>query len=44
MSVDVASTFNFQPSSFSLTVMQLEEQLRKYEDLARRAADLRSYL
>jgi hypothetical protein len=38
--------FNLQPSAFSLYFMavQLDEQLRRYQDLARRATDLRSYL
>jgi len=27
-----------------MALQQLDEQLRRYEDLARRAADLRSYL
>jgi hypothetical protein len=28
----------------SMPIQQLDEQLRRYEDLARRARDLRSYL
>jgi hypothetical protein len=28
----------------SMAIQQLDEQLRRYEDLARRARDLRSYL
>jgi hypothetical protein len=30
--------------SISMTTQQLDEQLRQYQDLAKRAADLRSYL
>jgi hypothetical protein len=31
-------------SNRSMAIQQLDDQLRRYQDLARRAADLRSYL
>ena len=36
--------FSIQHSTFSIFPMPQDDQLRRYEDLARRAGDLRSYL